>query len=140
MQTNVQTRSGNRIVVQLDGVEVGLIQSVRGSDDYGLEPASGVGDAHMQEYVPGAARHTVNVSAMVLIKNNLRGLGLFPENADQVLKGQVFDIVEYDKDSKAKIRAYHKCSYASGDVDISKHQITVHSGVFMALDVSGTGV
>lgn len=140
MQQNVQTRSGNRIVVEFDGKQIGLVQSVRSSDDYGNEPASGVGDIHVQEYVPSMARHTINVSAMVLRNKNMRELGLFPENGDAVLKGNVFDIVEYDKDTNAVIRAYRKCSYNSGDVDVSKHQITVHSGIFNALDVAGKGV
>ena len=140
MQTNVQTRSGNRIVLELDGKQIGLIQSARSSDGYGNEPASGVGDIHVQEYVPTMARHTINVSAMVLRTKNMRDAGLLPENGDAALKGNVFDIVTYDKDTNQVIRAYRKCSYDSGDVDVSKHQIVVHSAVFNALEVSGKGV
>ena len=139
MQTNVITRSGNRIRVEFDGIQVGLIQSVRASDNYGLDPASGVGDIHVQEHVPGMARHSVAVSGMVLINKNLRQQGIFPENGDAVLKGNVFDIVEYDKDSNKAIRTWRKCSYDSGDLDVTKHAITMHSGTFLATDVNGTG-
>ena len=40
MKTNVKTRSGNRIVVVFDGIQLGLVRSVRANDDYSPEPAS----------------------------------------------------------------------------------------------------
>ncbi len=136
--TNLLTRSGNRIIVTLDGKQVGLLQSLRMNDDYGLEPASGIGDIHVQEYVPSMARHTVNVSAMVLNKNALMQLGLVPENANAVLQGTVFDIENFDKDTNVLIRKYKGCSYASGDFEVTKHAIVMQSAVFNCLDVSGT--
>lgn len=57
---NLQTRTGNRIVVLFDGKQVGLVQSVGMSDDYAPEPASGIGDIHVAEYVPTMARHSLN--------------------------------------------------------------------------------
>lgn len=140
MQTNLKTRSGNRIVVTLDGQLVGLLQNVRASDDYGPEPASGIGDIHAVEYVPSMARHVLSVSQMVLNADKLRQMGIFPENADAVLRGLVFDIEQFDKDTGASLRKYKGCSYASGDLDVGKHQIIMRSGTFNALDVSGTGL
>lgn len=140
MQTNLKTRSGNRIVVTLDGQQVGLLQNVRASDDYGPEPASGIGDIHAVEYVPSMARHVLSVSQMVLNADKLRQMGIFPENADAVLRGLVFDIEQFDKDTGASLRKYKGCSYASGDLDVGKHQIIMRSGTFNALDVSGTGL
>lgn len=58
--TNVKTRSGNRVTVRFDGREIGLVQSVRMSDDYAPEPASGIGDIHVIEYVPTMARHSLS--------------------------------------------------------------------------------
>lgn len=137
-QTNLQTRSGNRVQIEFDGKQVGLVQSVRGSDNYGLDPASGIGDIHVIENVPTVARHTLAVSTMVLMKKNMRQQGLFPENGDAVLKGIVFDIVEYDKDTNKPMRSWLKCSYDSGDLDVTKHAIVMSSGTFFALDVTGT--
>ncbi|WP_293372298.1 hypothetical protein [Nevskia sp.] len=137
---NVQTLTGNRIVVEIDGQFVGLLQSCRGSDDYGLQPVSGIGDIHAQEYTPGMARHTLSVSGMTLIRANLRRLGLFTEDGDGALRGLVFDIVYYSKDTNEALRTYRKCSFASGDIDVSKHAIVMQSGTFMALDVAGTGL
>lgn len=138
--TNRNTRTGNRIVVVLDGKQVGLVQSVRMSDDYSPEPASGIGDIHVAEYVPTMARHTLSVSAMVLSLKSLRAQGIIGENGDDVLRGRVFDIEQYDKDTGALLRKYVGCSYASGDVDVSKHAIVMVSATFMALDVVGTGL
>lgn len=140
MQKNVKTRSGNRIIIQLDGAAVGLIQSMRASDDYGPEAASGVGDIHAVEYVPTMARHTLSISTMVLYQSNLRSLGFAIENGDAALNGLVFDIVVIDKDSGQSLRVYSGCSYASGDIDVTKHQIVVSNAQFNALDVRGTGI
>ena len=49
---NLKTRSGNLITVVFDGKQIGLVQNVRMNDDYSPEPASGVGDIHVEEYVP----------------------------------------------------------------------------------------
>lgn len=137
---NVKTRSGNRIVIVFDGKQIGLLQSVRSNDDYGPEPASGIGDIHVWEHVPSMARHSLSVQAMVLIKGAMLEAGIAMENGDDVLKGLVFDIEHYDKESGALLRKYTGCSYASGDIDISKHAIVMQSAQFNALDVSGKAV
>jgi hypothetical protein len=139
MQQNVKTRSGNRIVVFFDGKQVGLIQSISQNDDYSPEPASGVGDIHVQEYVPSMARHSLTVNAMVLKRGALLEAGIVPENGDAVLQGLVFDFEVYDKDNGALIRKYLGCSYASGSTDVSKHAIVTQSAQFLALDVVGIG-
>lgn len=140
MQQNLKTRSGNRVIVQLDGKQVGLLQSCRLSDDYGPEPASGIGDIHVQEYVPTMARHVVTVQAMVLKVGSLRAAGIAAENGDGVLNGLVFDFIVQDKDTGETLRKYVGCGYASGDVDVTKHAIIMNSGTFNCLDTSGTGL
>jgi hypothetical protein len=137
MKQNQNVRSGNRIVIQLDGKQVGLIQSVRMSDDYAPDSASGIGDIHVQEHVPTIARHTVSVSTMVMKRATLRQLGLASENGDGALQGLVFDIVSYDKDTGEELRKYMGCTYASGELEITKHAIVMSSGTFLATDVSG---
>jgi hypothetical protein len=137
---NLKTRSGNRIAAVFDGKQIGLLQSVRMNDDYSPEPASGIGDIHVQEYVPTMARHSISVSAMVLNKGSMMSAGIAMENGDAVLQGLVFDIEVYDKDTGDLLRKYMGVSYASGDIDITKHAIVVQSGQFNALDVQGTGV
>lgn len=139
MKSNVKTRSGNRVAVVFDGKQLGLVRSVRANDDYSPEPASGIGDIHVQEYVPTMARHSLSVSQMVLIKGAMLEAGIATENGDAALQGLVFDLEVYDKDSGALLRKYVGVSYASGDIDINAHQIIVTSGQFNALDVVGTG-
>lgn len=139
MRQNLKVRSGNKIVVFLDGAQVGMIRSVRANDDYSPEPASGIGDIHVQEWVPTMARHSISVSGMVLIRNNIQKTGVVPENGDFVLQGMVFDFEVYGKDDGALLRKYVGASFASGDVDIQAHQILVTSAQFNCLDVVGTG-
>jgi hypothetical protein len=131
--------SSNRIEIQFDGKVVGLLQNIRPNDEYGHEPASGVGDLHVQEYVPSMARHQISAATMVLYADNLRDLGIAMENGDEVLKGLVFDICIYGKDPKNNglLRKYMKCSYTGGDIEIQKHAIVASNAQFVALDVVG---
>lgn len=138
MRKNLKTRSGNRIAVVFDGKQIGLIQNISGNDDYSPEPASGIGDIHVQEYVPTMARHTLSVSAMMLNRGALLEAGIAAENGDAMLQGLVFDFEVYSKDDGTLLRKYVGCSYASGSIDIQKHQIAVQSAQFNALDVVGT--
>ena len=134
--------SGNRIEIQFDGKVVGLLQNLRMSDDFGHEPASGIGDIHVQEYVPSMARHSLSASTMILFTKNLRDSQISMENGDAVLKGLVFDIVVYGRDPKNSgvLRKYVNCSYTGGDVEVSKHAILVANAQFVALDVTGTKI
>jgi len=140
MRTNTTAQTGNRVVVEFDGQKVGLLQSLRPSDNYGLEAASGIGDIHVVEHVPSKAVHTLSFSRMVLIVDKMRSSGLIPENGDAVLNGLVFDVAVYSKDTGALVRKYISCSYDSGDTDISAHRIVTSSGSLKALDVMGTGL
>lgn len=137
MKQNRNVRSGNQIKVFFDGKEVGLVQSVNSNDDYSPEPASGIGDIHVQEYVPTMARHSLSISQMMLQKDALMAAGIVPENGDAVLKGYVFDLESYDNVSGDLLRKYTGCSYASGSIETTKHAIVTRSAQFNALDVSG---
>lgn len=139
MKTNQKVRSGNRTIITFDGYQVGFVKSVRMNDDYSPEPATGIGDIHVGEWVPTVARHTITVSRMILEVDKMRERGIFPENGDAVLLGQVFDFETYAKDDGSLLRKYTSCSYASGDMEVSANQILIGSGQFNALDVGGTG-
>lgn len=140
MQQNLQVRSGNRIEVTFAGIKVGLLQSVRMSDDYAPEPASGIGDIHVVEHVPTMARHTISVQTMVLRTASLRKAGIATLNGDAALQGLVFDITSYSKDDGSVLRKYSGCTYASGDVDVGKHAIVMSSAQFNCLDVGGSAM
>lgn len=137
---NKNVRSGNEIAILLDGKQIGLIQSISASDDYGPDAASGVGDIHVVEHVPTVARHSVSVSNMLLKTSDMRKAGLTATNGDDVLQGRVYDIAIYDKATGEELRKYRGCTYASGSVEIQKHAILVSSAQFMALDVIGQGL
>lgn len=138
-QVNLKTRTGNKCAVLFGGVQVGLLQSVQLNDEYSPEPASGIGDIHVQEYVPTMARHTLSVQAMVLNKGEMIAAGCAPENGDAVLQGLVFDIVVSDN-TGALLKKYTGCSYASGNIEVRKHAIVMQSAQFNALDTQGTAV
>lgn len=136
---NLKARSGNKITVLYDGKMMGAVRSVTCSDDYSPEPVLGIGEIHVQEYVPTVARHTLAINGMVLIADNLRKAGIYAENGDDALKGNVFDILVQAKDDGAVLRKYSGCSYASGSVEVTSNAIVMNSGSMMALDVTGKG-
>ncbi len=137
-QTNLQTRSGNRIILTFGGVQFGMVQSLTASDDYAPEPASGIGDIHVQENVPTMARHSLSVSMMVMNKGAMMKAGVAPENGDAVLQGIVFNVEIYSKDDGSLLANYIGCSYASGSLEVSKHAIVMQQGQLLALDRTGT--
>lgn len=139
-KTNLKVRSANRVAVVIDGQQVGALQSVRFSEDYGVEQVYGIGDIEPVESVPTAARYSLSVSNIVLRKSSLRALGIVPEDGAAALQGRVLDFEQYDKETGELLRAFRGCTYSSGDVDISKNAILMSSASFMALTVSGTGV
>jgi hypothetical protein len=167
---NVLVYTGNRVKVEVNGHEVGLCQSVRVNDNYNLQAASGVGDIHVQEWVPTQAIHQLTVQTMILYKdkiNSATGVSSLPgafdgtdimENGDAVLRGLTFDLSIEGKapsnfqtaqgarggrqpltsgDLGRQIRVYQGCTFESGDIDVTKHQIIVQNASFRALDVTG---
>jgi hypothetical protein len=140
MKTNLKVRSANRVAVVLDGKQVGAMQSVRFSDDYGVEQVYGIGDIEPVESVPTAARYSISVSNVVLRSSSLRAKGLVPENGAGALTGQVFDIEVYDKDTGELLRKYGGATYSSGSVDVTKNAILMSDAQFVCLTVTGTGV
>jgi hypothetical protein len=133
---NLKFKSGNKIDIMLDGAIVGGAQSIDEHSDYGLEPGSGIGDIHVTEYVPSMARHTVNLSNMVLKATGR--LAAATVNGDGALQGLVFDIIISEKDG-GMLRKLTNCSYASGTIEVRKHAIVSASATFNALDASGSG-
>jgi len=137
MRENLKVRSANLARVLIDGEEVGLMQNINMSDDYGPEGASGIGDIHVQEHVPTMARHSISCSKMALRTAGLYAKGIVPENGEEALRGLVVDIEVLDKNTGEVLRKYLFCTFASGSIEVSKHAIISYQSQWMALDVAG---
>jgi len=137
---NLKTHTGNRIVVEFDGKEVGAVQSVRVNFSVGLEDVSGIGDIHVIEHAPTKAITGVTVQGMTLFKKNLTDQGIAIENGDAALAGRVFDLVVYSKDTGERLKTIYGMSFDSGDLDIGAHRVVMQSATFKALDQSGTAL
>lgn len=151
-EVNFQTHTGNRVEIQLDGRTIGLIQSLRCSENYGLEDASGIGSIEVVEHVPSKAVYSVSISNMALVRAHLRNqLAELNENAEAVMRALVFDIVIFAKAAPGgpngpglaagtRLREIIACSYDSGDIDVTAHRIIMQSAQFKALRVRGQGL
>jgi hypothetical protein len=140
LKSNQNVRTGNRVAILFGGVQIGLLQNLSPNDDYGLEPAAGIGDIHVQEYVPTVARHSLSASSMLLPNKNLKAAGIASENGDDALQGLVFDIEIYDKYTGELLRKYVDVSYGGGSCEIRANAIIVSNAQFMARDVTSKGL
>ena len=136
---NLKVRSGNRIIISLDGKSIGTMKNLRANDDYAPDPVSGIGDIHVVEHVPTLARHSLSCSTAVLNAGALREMGVALENGDDALRGLVFDIVVISKDDGTVLRKYSGCNYASGDLEITANAVVMANAQFQAIDVTGSG-
>lgn len=137
-QPNIKIHTGNRVIVRFQGLVLALLQNVRFNDDYGHEPASGVGDMRPIEHVPSQARHTINAGFMAIRRNNPIAAKIFSENSTTVLEGLIFDIEVFDKLTGNLLRKAVGCSFVSGDIEFQKHAIVLQNAQFLALDMVGT--
>jgi hypothetical protein len=131
------TYTGNQVDAFINGIKMDLLQTIRGADDYGLEPASGVGDIHVQEYVPTVARHTISISAFALKNEPTIQNRIIWENGDAALAGGEFDIEIFAKETGALLRKWTQAMCTNADVVVTAHRILVKDATFVALDVVG---
>lgn len=134
---NLLTRAANKILVMFDNRPVGICQNVRFSEDYNPEPASGIGNIYVQEYVPTMANYEVQTSFMVLNVQSMYSAGIAAVDGAYTLQGLVFDIEIIDAVTGSTLRKYSGCSYARGEVEVQKHQIVVSNASFKCLIPSG---
>ena len=137
--------TGNLITIEFAGQTIGTIASMTVNDDYGPEPVSGIGSIGVYEYPPTMARHTLSVEYAILKKRSLINMGVVPENGCERLDGYELDIIIHDKNgcdaSKTEgtaLRAYRKCTLASGSFQIQAHRVIMSNATFNARQVSGT--
>jgi len=88
--------SGNTIMVVIKNKPVGLLQDMTADEDFAPEPASGIGDPRVVEYVPTMYRISLAVSSMSLKKSSLFNVGVFPETIDTYLATEPFTVVIID--------------------------------------------
>jgi len=126
--------SGNTIMVVIKNKPVGLLQDVTADEDFAPEPASGIGDPRVVEYVPTMYRISLAVSSMSLKKDSLFSVGVFPDNVDTYLATEPFTVVVIDKVSKKTIRQYNNCIFGRGTLSVRKHTIVSHNCTLLSTE------
>ena len=126
--------SGNNIMVVIKNKPVGLLQDVTADEDFAPEPASGVGDPRVVEYVPTMYRVSLSVSSMSLKKDSLFSVGVFPENITKYLATEPFTVVVVDKVTNKIIRQYLNCIFGRGTLAVRKHTIVSHNCTLLATE------
>jgi hypothetical protein len=126
--------SGNTVLVVIRNQPVGLLQDVTADEDFAPEPASGIGDPRVVEYVPTMYRISLAVSSMSLKKSSLFNIGVFPETIDTYLATEPFTVVIIDKVSKKTVRQYNNCIFGRGTLSVRKHTIVSHNCTLLATE------
>lgn len=126
--------SGNTIMVVIKNKPVGLLQDVTADEDFAPEPASGIGDPRVVEYVPTMYRISMAVSSMSLKKDSLFSVGVFPENIDKYLATEPFTVVVIDKVTRKIVRQYNNCIFGRGTLSVRKHTIVSHNCTLLATE------
>ncbi len=135
MAINKFIASANNVYIIFNGEKVGLAKDFRASDDFAPDPATVIGEIHVQEYVPTVARHNITMSELRISAKKLTSVGGIVGNGDTALEGLVFD-VEIHQKSGGLLKKYIDASLASGDISIQSNQIIVNSATFNALDAT----
>ena len=126
--------SGNTILVVIKNLPVGLLQDVTADEDFSPEPASGIGDPRVVEYVPTMYRVSLAVSSMSLRKDSLFSVGVFPETVDNYLATNPFTVVIIDKVTNKTVRQYNNAIFARGTLAVRKHTIVSHNCTLLATE------
>jgi len=126
--------SGNTIMVVIKNKPVGLLQDVTADEDFAPEPASGIGDPRVVEYVPTMYRISLAVSSMSLKKDSLFSVGVFPEDVEKYLSTEPFTVVVIDKVTNKTIRQYLNCIFARGTLSVRKHTIVSHNCTLLSTE------
>lgn len=129
--------SGNTIMVVINNKPVGLLQDMTADEDFAPEPASGIGDPRVVEYVPTMYRISLAVSSMSLKKDSLFSVGVFPENIDKYLATEPFTVVVIDKVSQQTVRQYNNCVFGRGTLSVRKHTIVSHNCTLLSTEALG---
>jgi hypothetical protein len=129
--------SGNTILIVINNSPVGLLQEMTADEDFAPEPASGIGDPRVVEYVPTMNRISLRVASMSLKKDSLFNLGIFPETVDKYLATNPFQVQIVDKVTGKTIRTYNNCIFASGTVSTRKHTIVAHDCRLLSTEALG---
>jgi len=129
--------SGNTVMVVINNKPVGLLQDVTADEDFAPEPASGIGDVRVVEYVPTMYRVSLRVASMSLKKDSLFSVGVFPENVDKYLATNPFTVVVIDKVTNKIIRQYNNCIFGRGTFSVRKHTIVSHDCTLFSTEAIG---
>ena len=129
-----ETMTGNRVLLRIAGKTVGAgVQNVDFQDDFGLQDVDGLGNAETQELVPGAIRHTINLSTYRVSSESLVELGFIP-TADTWLTSGALEIEVIDAITFVTQEHYVGCKCATHSRSYAKHTISGESATFRALN------
>ncbi len=130
---NVQSFVGNLTVLYWAGSVFAMTQNCRVVTDYQQQPNSGVGNNEAIEYVPGLTTITVELTAAAARTISMESIGIAPVNTEDILLGNVFDLIIYDKLTPRPLISVRKLSISQDTLTIAKHAINQFDATFMAL-------
>lgn len=143
--------TGNIVTIDFGKAKLGLVQTMQITEDFGVQPASGIGDIEPAEHVPGTSRIQLQMDSILIFKNavdsalnvttelpatlndkeSIDSADIAPSEPRRILEGRTFTITVMTMGG-VTIRQYLDCVYASGNFSIQKHSMISRSATFMA--------
>ena len=131
-----KTYSGNEVEVYINGELVPVLSQLTMDDDYGLQPLSGVGDGHVQEWVPGQFTHRATIAKALFKPESLFASRIIPENGDVIMQGLEYDVEIFFKEGGMG-RKLENAKCGTNSVRVRMHGILEVDATFVGRDASG---
>lgn len=120
----------------INGELVPVLSQLTLDDDYGLQPLSGVGDGHVQEWIPGQFTHRATLAKALFKPESLFASKIIPENGDVIMQGVEYDVEVFFKDG-GTARKLENAKCGTNSTRLRMHGILEVDATFVGRDVSG---
>ena len=125
------TATGNRVVLQIKGQTIGVIQNCSFEDDFSLQSVDGLGDVEVVEHVVGAITHRISGEKYMVAADTLLKLQYVPTSAEWLTAPEL-SVCVIDTVSGVTVEEYSGCKFNTHSRRYTKHQITGESFTILA--------
>ena len=122
--------TGNKVNIRINGelVGAGILQSVTGDTDYGLQDVDGIGSPLSSSFEIGKVSHSITLDKYIISKKSLVSLGYAPDD-ENLLVTTPIDLEIINKSGEVEV-IYKSASCANHRLSITKHAIIGENATF----------
>ncbi|KAA0888767.1 hypothetical protein [Oryzomonas rubra] len=122
----LDTATGNRVLLKIKGIVIGMCQNVSFDDDFGLQEVDGIGDLEVAGFEAGKLTHRISGEKYFVKSQTLVKLGFIP-NSTGWLTAPELAVEVVDSVSGETVESYSGCKFNTHSRKYNKHSITGES-------------